>query len=1029
MKKRMKRALSLLLAAALSLSLLVPGAFAADSAAESGITVYLSLAKDGAFAGGKNSTGIACVPVEIKKASATIDDAFSALHEQYYAGESSEPYQITETGWITSFWGDSTSIGYYLNHASAWSADDAVHDGDLLDVFFYSDTDTTSWSDCYTYFTETEKTVKVGTDASFTLMSASWTGDSAVDGTNESTYLTLNTVNTDGSLSTALEDSLSVGSDGTFTYAFTTTGTYLLTFNGYVSGNVAVPTICKVTVLSEEDYGNYAVLEAAKKQLTWETLSSEEANAVTVAPTLPGTLTVEGKEVSVSWACDDTTGALSVSTWGAYVDRPAKDDVSCTLTATLTYNGATATKTFPVTVKAEGVTSDKTSVVKFGDLMKQIAENYADDNGGGWAVTSAIANSDLPWAVIDTKAYGTTLGAEMSDYSTALESNKNVAKYILAEIALGHTVGEIDVSTDADIYAAPYHLLARYANGTTASADNQQLIACMVNYLNAPDAYATADTIGAALAGIAPYNNADDPAVQAAVTAGIEWLSTHQNDDGTFSAYGVPTAESTAMAIVALSSVGVDAHTDSRFVKNYKSAVEGLLTFALSDNSGFGHKGNVTYNAMATEQGFRALVSYARFKETGSAYNIYLQAKDSTSAVSAPNISATVKPSGNPGSSTRQITVSASVTALGETWASGSYSVKDGTSVSAVLKKLFAANGITCVGMDRGYISSVTHGDVTLAEKDHGNNSGWMYRVNGVLPNETVNDYALHDGDEISFFYVTDYTKVDTPSAPTEDATEATVKTNADGSFTVTLPKNGTGAAVVALPGAKEGQVPFIVGSDGTRRAVRRSAMIGGTLYVLLDESCTIELMDNDAAFADVKDDAWYAEAVAFVAGCGLYNGTGAQTFDPYAPMSRAMLAVVLYRLENEPAAAADALKNFADGAAVAPWAEDGLSWAVAQNVMAGSGGALFANDTITREQLIVMLWRYAALCGMDTETDGVEALADQGVSDWAEAAVMWAVQEGILLGDESGALHPQSEASRAEVAVILMRFIALMVQ
>ena len=80
---------------------------------------------------------------------------------------------------------------------------------------------------------------------------------------------------------------------------------------------------------------------------------------------IPSELTVDGKTVAVSWSCDDATGALSVSnyygSWGAYVDRPAAQDVSCTLTATLSYGDKTAVKAFPITVKAEGVDEDSHS--------------------------------------------------------------------------------------------------------------------------------------------------------------------------------------------------------------------------------------------------------------------------------------------------------------------------------------------------------------------------------------------------------------------------------------------------------------------------------------------------------------------------------------------------------------------------------------------------------------------------------------------------------------------------------------------
>ena len=128
-------------------------------------------------------------------------------------------------------------------------------------------------------------------------------------------------------------------------------------------------------------------------QLTWDTIRGENTSsyAVTDDLTLPDEVEVSGQTVAVSWSCDGPTDVVSV--WGnaAAVVRPLAQDVSCTLTAALSYNGVSAAKEFPITVKAEGVNEDKESVVTYGDLLATIASGYT-------------ASAD-PWVVLEMAAY------------------------------------------------------------------------------------------------------------------------------------------------------------------------------------------------------------------------------------------------------------------------------------------------------------------------------------------------------------------------------------------------------------------------------------------------------------------------------------------------------------------------------------------------------------------------------------------------------------------------------------------------
>ena len=182
---------------------------------------------------------------------------------------------------------------------------------------------------------------------------------------------------------------------------------------------------------------------------------------------------------------------------------------------------------------------------------------------------------------------------------------------------------------------------------------------------------------------------------------------------------------------------------------------------------------------------------------------------------------------------------------------------------------------------------------------------------------------------------------------------------------------------------------------------------------------------ETGTGFADVPSGAWYAEAVKYVTGQGLMNGTSANTFSPVLSMSRSMLVTVLYRLAGEPDAGECSFTDVADGS----WYTDAVAWAAANGIVTGTTETTFAPDTaITRESLAVILYRYAAMKEQAQGKAGdLTAFADgASVSDWAVDAMAWAVGQGILTGKSGNTLDPQGTATRAEVATILMRFCSM---
>ena len=156
--------------------------------------------------------------------------------------------------------------------------------------------------------------------------------------------------------------------------------------------------------------------------------------------------------------------------------------------------------------------------------------------------------------------------------------------------------------------------------------------------------------------------------------------------------------------------------------------------------------------------------------------------------------------------------------------------------------------------------------------------------------------------------------------------------------------------------------------------------------------------------FVDVASSAWYADAVQYVTDKGLMNGTGNNKFSPSASTTRGMLMTVLARYAG------------ADTTGGATWYEKGMNWAKAKGVSDGTNPTV----NITREQLVTMLYRYAGSPKADGKLDSFSDAAS--VSSYAVNAMQWAVANGIVNGS-NGKLNPQNNATRAEVAAILMRF------
>ena len=194
------------------------------------------------------------------------------------------------------------------------------------------------------------------------------------------------------------------------------------------------------------------------------------------------------------------------------------------------------------------------------------------------------------------------------------------------------------------------------------------------------------------------------------------------------------------------------------------------------------------------------------------------------------------------------------------------------------------------------------------------------------------------------------------------------------------------------------------------------SAVKVGVSYVKATET------PSKTKFNDVSANDWFASAVDYVTGKGMMNGTADNTFSPKANTTRGMVVTVLYRLENQPSTSAASFTDVASGAYYA----NAVAWANANGIVSGYGSGKFGpNDKVTREQLAAILYRYAQYKKYDVSgAKSLDGYTDaQSVSSYAVPALQWANAAGIVTGKSGSKLDPKGNATRAEVAAMLMRF------
>lgn len=176
--------------------------------------------------------------------------------------------------------------------------------------------------------------------------------------------------------------------------------------------------------------------------------------------------------------------------------------------------------------------------------------------------------------------------------------------------------------------------------------------------------------------------------------------------------------------------------------------------------------------------------------------------------------------------------------------------------------------------------------------------------------------------------------------------------------------------------------------------------------------------------FADVSGSDWFYNDVRYVYEKGIMDGTGIDRFSPNAPLTRAMIVTILYRMAGSPSVSGSS--DFTDVAA-GKWFAKAVAWAAANGIVNGYGDSLFGpNDPVTREQLAAILYRYAVYGGMTAVTleENLGSFADTAqLSAYAIQAMNWAVGQGLINGSGSN-LVPKAQATRAQVAAIIHRYL-----
>ena len=379
------------------------------------------------------------------------------------------------------------------------------------------------------------------------------------------------------------------------------------------------------------------------------------------------------------------------------------------------------------------------------------------------------------------------------------------------------------------------------------------------------------------------------------------------------------------------------------------------------------------------------------------------------------------------------------------------YALQENATVYDLFTEAMSDAGLRYIGAESNYVSTIYApsclGGSALSEFTNGKKSGWMYTVNGKHPNQGLKNWTLNDGDVVIWHYVNDY------SCEVADwFNDSQYPSLGDGSYynswlrardiapeqyvqqllakILTVGKHGTVEPKLTFQHIGK-SVTFTFKPDTGYKVkdvkVDGKSVGAVTTYTVdkLTVSTRIEVTftNGKLPFTDVRESDWFYDDVVFAYENGLFSGTSDTTFSPNTSMTRAMLVTVLYRLEGQPAV--NGRSGFSD-VQYNGYYEDAVTWAADNGIVNGTSTTTFSpNANVTREQMAAILYRYAQHKKYNTAaSSGLNGFTDHAsVSGYAAASLEWAVAEKLVNGS-AGKLMPTGNATRAQVAAILHRFV-----
>ena len=360
--------------------------------------------------------------------------------------------------------------------------------------------------------------------------------------------------------------------------------------------------------------------------------------------------------------------------------------------------------------------------------------------------------------------------------------------------------------------------------------------------------------------------------------------------------------------------------------------------------------------------------------------------------------------------------------------------------------------GLSAIGAEGGYVKTIYApsclGGYALSEFTNGKRSGWMYTLNGKHSSNALTDQKLEDGDMVVWHYVNDYSHEVSdwsgdsqhpslgngtyyngwlraadisPERYVEQLLGKILTVGAHGTVEPKLTLSHLGKSVTFTFKPDKGYRVKDVKVDG-----KSVGPVASYTVDKLSVSTRIEVTftNGKLPFTDVRESDWFYDDVVFAYENGLFAGTSDTTFSPNSSMTRAMLVTVLYRLEGQPTV--NGRSGFSD-VTFNSYYEDAVTWAANNGIVNGTSTSTFSpNANVTREQMAAILYRYAQYKKYNTSaSSSLNSFSDHAsVSGYAVTPLQWAVAEKLVNGS-AGKLMPTGNATRAQVAAILHRFVA----